>query len=258
MTTRPIVVPIDGEPVRLHVGPYTVRTSQQLAALGPPPGPGAMLSREQTHATINTVGPLVSVAPGDVLFDGVPLTTGTELLLRFAGRQDVLEAVRRAAITAQSVTEDGPRPTLLDLRVAVRFTSWLSDQRRGSAAEWVQTGASCGACLARGLSTARNCDGTAPKGIVWNDGGDLVLRACPVRSLLPEVDGLLQLFRLTHAVTFAPSGLPQHARVELPGAGGVLDQDAWTMEALDTVCLTANDRLVREFRRQQEEQAAHA
>jgi len=255
MTTRTVIVPIDKEPVRLTVAPYTVRTAQQLAALGPQPGPGAMLTGPRLLAYIDVVGPLVSVAPGDVPFDGRPITDGRELLIRLCGRQDVLQAVRRGAMTAQSVTDDGPRPTRQDLRVAVRFTAWLSDQRRGSAAEWVQTGASCGACLVRGLSTSRGCDGTPQRHIVWNDGGDLVVRVCPVRSLLPEVEALLQLFRLTHDITFAPSGLPQYVRVALPAAGGVLDQDAWTLEALDVVRATVNERLVREFRRHQEQEA---
>lgn len=67
---------------------------------------------------------------------------------------------------------------------------------------------------------------------MWNDG-PIVLRTCPVRDLTPENDYVLGLFRRCYTRRFVPMGPHSWERTAWPDAGGLADQDAWMVEALD-------------------------
>lgn len=76
------------------------------------------------------------------------------------------------------------------------------------------------------------------------------MRACPVRLFTPEVSALFDLFYLTH--TFDGKAWQ---RTALPVAGGVLDQPALELDALEFMAGTWNARL-NESRRRRAERAA--
>lgn len=51
---------------------------------------------------------------------------------------------------------------------------------------------------------------------------------------------MLALFKRCYAPAFTPMGAIAWQRIALPDAGGVLDQDAWLMDALDYVAQVHN------------------
>lgn len=61
------------------------------------------------------------------------------------------------------------------------------------------------------------------------------LHACPVRLFTPEIEAWLGLFALTHELRSAGPGVVRYERVALPVAGGVADQPARTLEALNVI-----------------------
>lgn len=60
------------------------------------------------------------------------------------------------------------------------------------------------------------------------------LFVCPVRLFTPELEGWLSLFRLTHVVRVG-QGRAHWERTAWPSAGGLGDQLARTVEALDWI-----------------------
>jgi hypothetical protein len=69
------------------------------------------------------------------------------------------------------------------------------------------------------------------------------LRACPVRLLTPDVKAWLSLFDLTHEVRRG-EGRAYFTRVAFPASGGVDDQPARTIEALNVIRVVRNALLV--------------
>lgn len=63
----------------------------------------------------------------------------------------------------------------------------------------------------------------------------IVLHSCPVLSLTKENRLWLRLFRRTHQLRVVGFGGLQIEMVAFPSAGGVWDQDAKTIEALDII-----------------------
>lgn len=66
----------------------------------------------------------------------------------------------------------------------------------------------------------------------------MALWRCPVRLFTPEVRALFDLFYATHRLE-----ADGWRRVALPASGGVLDQAAGELEALDFMALQWNARL---------------
>lgn len=68
---------------------------------------------------------------------------------------------------------------------------------------------------------------------MWHDG-PLILKTCPVRYLTADAEAAVGLFRRCYD-RHGESGIGTWRRVSLPNAGGVADQDAWTMAAIEFV-----------------------
>ena len=69
------------------------------------------------------------------------------------------------------------------------------------------------------------------------------LHACPVRLLTPEVKAWLSLFDLTHELRTGQGGA-YFQRVAFPASGGVDEQPARTLEALNVIRRVRNRMLV--------------
>jgi hypothetical protein len=69
-------------------------------------------------------------------------------------------------------------------------------------------------------------------------------RTCPVLAFTPEIDSALRWFDATHELVTDATGRAWYRRTALPGAGGVGEQDAQLMDALDLL-RRVHDDLVR-------------
>ena len=67
---------------------------------------------------------------------------------------------------------------------------------------------------------------------MWHDGG-VALRACPVRFLSIEAKAVLSVFYQCYAPAVVGLGGVVWQRIGLPDAGGVGDQEAWLLAALE-------------------------
>lgn len=69
----------------------------------------------------------------------------------------------------------------------------------------------------------------------------MILHSCPVRAIDPVTRACADLFQDTHHVVIAPmGGAAWYERRVLPHAGGVDEQDAFEMQALDVLRLVHN------------------
>jgi hypothetical protein len=231
--SRPIVVSIDGQEVRLLVRPLTVAATTALVALGASRGPSATI----THAPggLSLIASYVDLPAGQVTVDDRPVESAEELVRLFSGRQEVLYRMHQAVIATTRLSDAERR----ELTVAVRFLWWLPS----AVGQWKETGASCRKCIDAGLCGSRGCDGTTQVGLsgkpraVWHDA-KLVVNVCPVRSLTPAVEAVLVWFSACYG---AQEG--RYRRIALPDVGGVGHQDAWLLDAMAHVAHVRNELL---------------
>lgn len=73
------------------------------------------------------------------------------------------------------------------------------------------------------------------------------MTTCPVRELTPEVVDVLRWFNRTHDVEVLGMGSAFYRLVRYPRAGGLEDQDAWLLDALD-FCRAEKNALLGEQR----------
>jgi hypothetical protein len=76
-----------------------------------------------------------------------------------------------------------------------------------------------------------------------------------VLAFTPDVEAALEIFQLTHQVAAAPSGLAYMVRTGLPRAGGLGEQDAVEIEAIEWLRHVHDQLLIEVHDRQRREQA---
>ena len=219
---RTIAVEIDGETLRLECTSLTISQHSELLRLGGARGiPPTPLSAAFHRQRVQAFDRYVQVRAGDLLVDGVISTEG--LAAHYAAREDVIARLFNAFLIAQQpVLED-----IHNLRVAIRFSNWLSDAiDRQSSSHWVKTGTDCSLCQALKLCAKRGCAGTETKRPVWHSG-PIILRRCPVLSFTPEIEEAMRLFYWSHSVVVDAGKNVRYRQIHLINPGGVQDQDAW-------------------------------
>lgn len=220
---KPSTVTIDGEVVRVRVVRLTVAAFRRISRLAYPRGTVVDDPSDVYLARVLAVDRYVRPFEGEVLVNEAPVD---RLGMLYGGRRDVIAALYHLLLEMQLLSaEDRER-----LRIAARFQAWLGDQKAKSESPWVKTGTNCAACHAASLCTSRGCDGQRQKRTVWHDGS-IAVKVCPVLSFTPEVEDLLQIFDWTHEPEPTESGM-RWRQTSLPAAGGLDDQEAWTMTGL--------------------------
>jgi hypothetical protein len=81
--------------------------------------------------------------------------------------------------------------------------------------------------------------------VVWRDEA-VSLTVCPVLIVTPEARSWMELFERTHEVAAQGFGPALWRRMALPDAGGVEDQDAVTLAAMDFIRNVSNGLLLQE------------